>query len=68
VKHMHVVEEEVSLSYLVTVTVLSEEEEVLIPHDPSVALEEEEFPVPTVMVPLEEEEVPVAPLSLYRPW
>jgi hypothetical protein len=68
VKRMRVVEEKVSLSYSVTVAVLPEEEEVLVPQDPPVALEEEEFPAPTVAVPLEEEEVPVAPLSLYRLW
>jgi hypothetical protein len=78
VKHMRVVEEDVSLSQPKTIAVLPEEEHVPVPRGPSIAvppeeevsLEEEEFPSstivvlqgPPVVVPPEEEEVPAAPL------
>jgi hypothetical protein len=50
VKHMRIVEGEVSLSQPVTVAVLPEEEEVSVLQGPSVAPKEEEFPAPAVTV------------------
>jgi hypothetical protein len=55
-KCMHIVEGEVSLSQPKTIAVPPEEEEVPVPHGPSIVVPPEEE------VPLEEEEVP-APTS-----
>jgi hypothetical protein len=61
-KRMHVGEEEVSLSQLITAVVLLEEEEVPVPQGPTVAVpsEEVEVPAPPVTV-LPEEEVSHGP-------
>jgi hypothetical protein len=62
-KHMHIVEDEVLLSYPETTAVPPKEEVVPVPpkEEEEVLPEEEEVPAPTIAVPSEEKEVP-APL------